>query len=113
MPAKTTVASTETLVTPAQDTKPGLFVSIKTFNAEGRTIGERIVDMYHYGTRNWLQNHHWWAMHNGHCVETTVATQAEIDAYMDASKAALAAKFNGSPDTTPEAAPVKATKKAA
>lgn len=109
-----------TKTTTQETTKPGLFVSIKTFNAEGRTIGERIVDMYHYGTRSWLQNHHWWAMHNGHCVETTVATEAEVADYIESSKAALAAKFNGAPDTTPEvivaepaAAPAKAVKKAA
>lgn len=109
MSEKTTIA--------AETAKPGLFVSIKTFNAEGRTIGERIVDMYHYGTRNWLQNHHWWAMHNGHCVETTVATPAEVDEYMQSAKKALADKFNGAPDvsteTDVEPAPKQAKKKAA
>lgn len=71
-----------------------LFISVKTFDGEGKTVGERIVDMYHFGTRNWLQNHHWWAMHNGHCVETNVATQDEITNYLAASKEALVAKFN-------------------
>jgi hypothetical protein len=71
-----------------------LFISVKTFDAEGKTVGERIVDMYHFGTRNWLQNHHWWAMHNGHCVETNVATPTEIENYLAASKTALAQKFN-------------------
>ena len=47
-----------------------LYVSVKTFDSEGKTIGERIVDMYHYGTAKWLQNHLWWAMHNDHCVES-------------------------------------------
>lgn len=71
-----------------------LFISVKTFDVEGKTVGERIVDMYHFGTRNWLQNHHWWAMHNSHCVETNVASQDEITTYLAASKVALAAKFN-------------------
>lgn len=71
-----------------------LFISVKTFDVEGKTVGERIVDMYHFGTRNWLQNHHWWAMHNGHCVETNVATSDEVTGYLAASKEALAAKFN-------------------
>lgn len=71
-----------------------LFISVKTFDVEGKTVGERIVDMYHFGTRNWLQNHHWWAMHNGHCVETNVATSDEVTTYLAASKEALAAKFN-------------------
>lgn len=75
-----------------------LFISVKTFDSEGKTVGERIVDMYHFGTRNWLQNHHWWAMHNGHCVETNVATGDEVTGYLAASKEALAAKFN-SPKT--------------
>lgn len=75
-------------------TPASLYVSVKTFNPEGRTVGERIVDLYHFGTRNWLQNHHWWAMHNGHCVEVTVATDAEVAAYVESQKASLAAKFN-------------------
>lgn len=79
----------------SQTTKNNLFVSVKTFDPEGRTIGERIVDMYHFGTRNWLQNHHWWAMHNQNCVEVNVATDEEISGYLDSAKLALAAKFNG------------------
>jgi hypothetical protein len=80
--------------TPANSGPSNLFISVKTFDAEGKTVGERIVDMYHFGTRNWLQNHHWWAMHNGHCVETNVATADEVTGYLAASKEALAAKFN-------------------
>lgn len=80
---------------PATSSGPSnLFISVKTFDVEGKTVGERIVDMYHFGTRNWLQNHHWWAMHNGHCVETNVATTDEVTGYLAASKEALAAKFN-------------------
>lgn len=78
-----------------------LFISVNTFNAEGKTIGERIVDMYHFGTRNWLQNHHWWAMHNGHTVECNVASDAEISAYLANAKTALAEKFNSSVPSTP------------
>lgn len=71
-----------------------LYISVKTFNTEGKTIGERIVDMYHFGTRNWLQNHLWWAMHHGACVETNIATDGEINAYLATAKQALADKFN-------------------
>lgn len=71
-----------------------LFVSVKTFNAEGRTVGERIVDMCHYNTRNWLSDHLWWATHNGHCTEVNLANQAEVDTYLEQGKLALAAKFN-------------------
>jgi len=75
-----------------------LFVSVKTFNSEGKTIGERIVDMYHYGTRNWLQTHLWWAMHQGHCVEQNIATPEEVEGYLAEAKAALAEKFNNTPE---------------
>lgn len=71
-----------------------LYVKVETFNVEGREVGTRIVDMYHFGTRNWLQNHHWWAMHNGHTVETRVATDDEVSAYLAAQKQLLADKFN-------------------
>lgn len=71
-----------------------LFIRVDTFNTEGRDVGNRIVDLYHFGTRNWLQNHHWWAMHNGHTVETKTADPAEVDAYLSEQKLALAAKFN-------------------
>ena len=72
-----------------------LYISVKTFDSEGKVVGERIVDLYHFGTRNWLQNHHWWAMHNGHCVETNTATPDEIEAFLVSAKQALAEKFNG------------------
>jgi hypothetical protein len=72
-----------------------LFISVKTFeSAEGRCIGERIVDMCHYNTRNWLQKHLWWATHNGHDTEIKVCTPEEVAAHIESGKAALAAKFN-------------------
>lgn len=74
-----------------------LYVTVKTYNSEGKAVGERIVDMYHFGTRNWLQNHHWWAMHNGNCVETNVASSEETENYLANAKIALAAKFNDAP----------------
>lgn len=90
-----------------------LFISVKTFEAvEGKTVGERIVDMYHFGTRNWLQNHLWWAAHNGHCVETNIATDKEIADYMASGKAALAEKFNSVPASNTTDAPAEAEKAA-
>lgn len=101
----------------AQDTngnsQNNLYISVKTFeNVEGRCIGERIVDLYHFGTRSWLQNHQWWAMHNGHSVEVNVATPDEIDAYLASGKAALAEKFNKSSEAVNDA-PAEAEKAAA
>ena len=72
-----------------------LYVSVKTFDGKtGKPIGERVVDMYHYGTRNWLQNHIWWAMHNSHEVQQDIATDEEIGSYMAKQEIALAEKFN-------------------
>lgn len=45
-----------------------LFVIVDTIDDKGTTIGTRTVDMYHFGTRDWLSNHAWWAMHNGHTI---------------------------------------------
>lgn len=70
-----------------------LYVTVNTYGPDGKQIGTRVVDMYHYGTRNWLANHTWWAMHNGHVVEQMPATDAEIDDYLEAAKKALAQKF--------------------
>jgi len=72
-----------------------LFVSVNTFDVDGKPVGTRVVDMYHYGTRNWLQNHLWWAMHNGHSVEQAPASDDEVDNYLASQKEALATKFNG------------------
>lgn len=55
-----------------------LFVLVNTFDSSGQQIGTRVVDMYHYGTRGWLSNHLWWAMHNGHVVHQQLATVAEV-----------------------------------
>lgn len=43
-------------------------VLVETFDSEGEVVGTREVDMYHYGTRDWLSGHMWWATHNGHRV---------------------------------------------
>lgn len=80
--------------TVAPVTEKTLYVTVNTYNTKGEQIGTRVVDMYHYGTRNWLQNHHWWAMHNACAVETVVATPDEVTEYLTAATAALADKFN-------------------
>lgn len=84
----------ETTAGARQEHTKNLFVKVDTFNPEGREIGTRIVDMYHFGTRNWLQNHHWWAMHNGHTVEAKTASQDEIGTYVNLQVQALADKHN-------------------
>lgn len=71
-----------------------LFIRVNAFNAEGREVGTRIVDLYHFGTRAWLQKHTWWAMHHGHVIEQQPATEDEIAAYIQAQRDALAAKYN-------------------
>jgi hypothetical protein len=71
-----------------------LYVQVTTTNDAGKVIGTRIVDLYHFGTRNWLHNHAWWAMHNGHSIETEVAHPDDVSAYLAEGKAKLAEKFN-------------------
>lgn len=99
---KTTDEAQAPVAHSTNDQQRNLYVKVITFNAEGKTIGERIVDMYHYGTRNWLQNHLWWAMHNGHEVEVNTANDEDVQAYVAQATKELAAKFQ------PEAAPLEA-----
>ena len=70
-----------------------LFVTVNTYGQDGKQVGTRVVDMYHYGTRNWLANHTWWAMHNNCTVEQMPANDAEIEEYLENAKNALAGKF--------------------
>lgn len=78
-----------------------LYMSVDTFDNAGKTIGDRIVDLYHFGTRKWLQDHTWWAMHNGHTVEINPANNDQIAAYLATGKLALAEKFNGAKHPAP------------
>jgi len=95
MPKATKTPETaNTPATTAEGQPNQLFASVDTYNIKGDRIGHRVVDMYHYGTRNWLQNHMWWAMHNGHGVETQIATDDEVKEYITEQAGALAAKFN-------------------
>lgn len=73
---------------------PNLYFTVETFDRENKQIGSRIVDLYHFGTRDWLSNHQWWALHNGHTTESRPATADEITEYLDKAKLALAEKFN-------------------
>jgi len=78
------------------------YICVYTFEYNtGKTLGERIVDLFHYGTRNWIQQHIWWAMHNGHDVEIKAASPEQIKAYITAGVEALAEKVN-----SPKALPV-------
>lgn len=79
----------------AQNTQTtNLYVSVNTYGPDGKQVGTRVVDMYHYGTRTWLQNHLWWAMHHGHSVDTQVANEAEVGDYIKAQELALMDKFS-------------------
>lgn len=52
-----------------------LMVIVDTVDSRGAIVGTRTVDMYHYGTRDWLSNHAWWAMHNGHTLTQRPVTE--------------------------------------
>lgn len=81
---------------PQQEQNKNLHVTVTTYDGKtGKEIGMRVVDMYHYGTRNWLQNHLWWAMHNGHEVAQATSTDVDIDNYLAEQANALKEKFQG------------------
>lgn len=90
-----------------QQQNKNLYVTVTVYDVKGKQIGVRVVDMYHYGTRNWLQNHFWWAMHNSHSVQVDTSTEMEIDEYMARQTAALQDKF-GAPKNEPAPEPAKA-----
>jgi len=72
-----------------------LYFVVRTFDAiTGHPMGERIVDLYHYGTNNWLAKHNWWAMHNGHSIELQPASPDEVSSYLAEAALTLAAKYN-------------------
>lgn len=83
----------------SQNQQPrNLYVSVKTFDGkDGKTIGERVVDMYHFGTHGWFGKHLWWATHNGHEVEVSTASDEEVISYVKEATVALAMKFNAEP----------------
>ena len=62
---------------PVANQASNLFFSVKTFDAQGKDIGFRVVDLYHFGTRKWLQDHLWWALHHHNLVEINEATPEE------------------------------------
>lgn len=98
---------TEAAQTPVQNSQnqqKNLYVKVITYDQEGKTIGERIVDMYHYGTRNWLQNHIWWAMHNSHEIEQKCADPQDVKEYVANAAKELAAKFQDAPQALEPAA---------
>lgn len=67
------------VVAPPEDTKgQALYVVVNTYGQDDSQLGSRVVDMYHYGTRNWLINHTWWAMHNGHRVVQALANDEQV-----------------------------------
>jgi len=71
-----------------------MFLFVETFDEQGRPIGERIVDMYHFGTNKWIAKHLYWAVHNKASVEMTPAKPEKIEQYLASAKMALAEKFN-------------------
>lgn len=71
-----------------------VYIKVITFDPEGKEVGFRLVDMYHYGTRDWLQKHLWWALvHHGYCVETNIAEPKEVDEYLARAEQALQQKY--------------------
>ena len=82
-------------------TPQNIYISVRTFDEQGKTVGERIVDLCHYNTRNWIAKHLWWSATHGYCTEVDIAKPQEIEAYLANGKLALAAKFNNTPSVEP------------
>lgn len=82
-------------VAPVQERQNNLYMSVNTIDINGKPVGYRLVDLYHYGTRNWLMNHQWWALHQGHLVEVQPATSDEISEYLALKAKELQDKFAG------------------
>lgn len=95
IPANPTTSTPAIVVKSGEEEQKVLYVKIVTMDMKGKVIGERIVDMYHYGTRKWLHDHMWWAMHNDHLVEAQQASVTDVDTYLLAQRQKLAEKFNG------------------
>lgn len=86
--------SAQAITPPKAQEQRSLFIKVDTYDPQGKEIGTRIVDMYHFGTRNWLHSHQWWAMHNGHLIETRPAEDGEVQDHFAVQKKLLAEKFN-------------------
>jgi len=87
--------TTQTATTTTADNERGkhLYMTISTIDMNGKQVGFRLVDLYHYGTQAWLAKHHWWAMHEGHLVETCRATQIEVEEFLALEAKKLQDKF--------------------
>lgn len=71
-----------------------LFLTVNTYDSNNAQVGHRVVDLYHFGTNKWMSKHFWWAAHQGYSVDTQIASDEEVAAYMESAKQALADKFN-------------------
>lgn len=71
-----------------------LFIVVDTFDkVSNAKIGTRIVDLHHYGTKEWMFKHQWWALQRGHKVEIRTASVEETAEYTLNGAQALADKF--------------------
>lgn len=95
------VAVSQAPVATTNSTPPdNIFISVLTFDKEGRPVGERLVDMCHHGTEFWLYRKHlWWAMQHGYEVEIKPASAKEVDDYLIAGRQSLADRFNSGTTT--------------
>lgn len=54
---------------------------VHTYDQTGKITDTRVIDMSSNGARKWLQNHHWWALNNGHMLGLTLATKDDHDRF--------------------------------
>lgn len=97
-------------------TSQNLYFGVQSFDKEGHDIGFRIVDLYHFGTRKWMEKHTWWALHNGHTLEIIPTTPDQVTAHVAKLAAELVEKYSHTPESgavAEEPAPKQKVTKAA
>lgn len=72
-----------------------LYYVVETYDTDGKQLdpGKRIVDLYHYGTRNWYHNHTWWALHHACTLDVRPADDNEVAEYVREQEIKLMEKF--------------------
>lgn len=89
--------TTSVPVTGGQQQRRSVYMTVKSYDTDNKSIGFRVVDLNHFGTSRWLQKHTWWAIFNHVTVEMSEASPEEVGAYLFEQEKALQAKYSKEP----------------
>lgn len=89
--------ATSVPVTGGQQQRRSVYMTVKSYDTDNKSIGFRVVDLNHFGTSRWLQKHTWWAIFNHVTVEMSEASPEEVGAYLFEQEKALQAKYSKEP----------------